>query len=116
MWLGDAALAILKSLPRRPRQTFVFWNAAKSKRISSIDGIWPRLRDEAGLYDLRIHDLRHSFASHAAARSETLPMIGKLLGHSDVTSTARYAHLDDGPVLEAAERVGGLIERAMGNF
>ena len=114
VWLGDAALAILKSLPRRPRQTFAFWDAAKGKRMSSIDGIWLKLRDEAGLYDLRIHDLRHSFASHAAARSETLPMIGKLLGHSDVTSTARYAHLDDGPVLGAAERVGGLIARAMG--
>jgi integrase len=44
--------------------------------------LWSKLRDEAGLPGVRIHDLRHSFASHAAARSETLPMIGKLLGHA----------------------------------
>ncbi len=63
---------------------------------------------------LRIHDLRHTFASHAAMNKETLPMIGRLLGHASVKSTARYAHLDDDHVLEAAEQIGAVIERMLG--
>ena len=70
---------------------------------------WLNLRDEAGLGNLRLHDLRHSFASRAAAMSETLPMIGKLLGHSKIGSTARYAHLDDADVISQAERIGARI-------
>ncbi len=62
----------------------------------------------------RLHDLRHSFASHAAARYETLPMIGKRLGHAKLQTTSGYAHLDDGPVLDAAGRIGSLIADMMG--
>jgi integrase len=73
------------------------------------------VRQEAGLGAMRLHDLRHSFASRAAAMSETLPMIGKLLGHSSVKSTARYAHLDDADAVEAAQRIGDLIASLLGN-
>jgi integrase len=62
-----------------------------------------------GLADVRIHDLRHSFASGAVALGESLPMIGKLLGHTQVQTTARYAHLAADPVKAAAERVSGNI-------
>jgi integrase len=62
-----------------------------------------------GLADVRIHDLRHSFASGAVALGESLPMIGKLLGHSQVQTTARYAHLAADPVKAAAERVSSSI-------
>ena len=82
--------------------------------MGSIDAFWKGVKAEANLPGFRIHDLRHSFASHAAARSETLPMIGKLLGHARLQTTSRYAHLDDGPVLDAAQRIGGLIADAMG--
>ncbi len=61
------------------------------------------IRQEAGLGKLRIHDLRHTFASHAAMNKETLPMIGRLLGHANHQSTARYAHLDDEHLLEEAQ-------------
>lgn len=54
---------------------------------------------------------RYSFASHAAAHSETLPIIGKLLGHADVRTPTRYAHLDDGHVIQAAQRIGDLISK-----
>lgn len=54
----------------------------------------------------QLHDLRHNFASHAAMNKETLPMIGRLLGHTRVQSSARCAHLDDEHVLEAAEQIG----------
>jgi len=70
----------------------------------------------ANLRHVRLHDLRHNFASHAAAMSETLPMIGKLLGHASVQSTARYAHLDDSNVLESAERIGNLIGKVVYNI
>ena len=113
VWLGDAAWTILQCLPRSRAHREVFWNP-KTRRPIDIDFFWGEIREEAQLRDVRLHDLRHSFASHAAARSETLPMIGKLLGHRHVTTTARYAHLDDGHVIEAGQRIGDLIEEMMG--
>lgn len=112
VWLGDGAWTILQSLPRSKAQREVFWNP-KTGSATDITHFWLEVREEAQLRGVRLHDLRHSFASHAAARSETLPMIGKLLGHRHVTTTARYAHLDDGHVIEAGQRIGDLIERAM---
>ena len=113
VWLGEAAWTILQCLPRHKKHPEVFWNP-KTRRPIDLTYFWNGVRDEAELYSVRLHDLRHSFASHAAARSETLPMIGKLLGHRHVTTTARYAHLDDGPVIEAGQRIGDLIEEMMG--
>jgi integrase len=113
VWLAEAAATILHALPRREKQRYVFWNPATQRPITDIGNLWSKLRDEAGLPGVRIHDLRHSFASHAAAHSETLPMIGKLLGHADVRTTTRYAHLDDGHVIEAAQRIGDQIEQNM---
>ncbi|PEQ10238.1 hypothetical protein B2G71_23360 [Novosphingobium sp. PC22D] len=106
VWLAEAAASVLHALPRREKQRYVFWNPATQRPITDIGNLWSKLRDEASLPGVRIHDLRHSFASHAAAHSETLPMIGKLLGHADVRTTTRYAHLDDGHVIEAAQRIG----------
>src|SRR5690606_41428308 len=65
------------------------------KPMGAIHHIWTPLVERIGLGKLRIHDLRHTFASHAAMNKETLPMIGRLLGHANHQSTARYAHLDD---------------------
>lgn len=109
VWLGQAAWTILQCLPRHKGQTEVFRNPKTGRRVD-VACLWEDVREEAQLRDVRLHDLRHSFASHAAARSETLPMIGKLLGHRHVTTTARYAHLDDGPVIDAGQRTGDLIE------
>ena len=113
VWLGEAAWTILQCLPRYKKHPEVFWNP-KTRRPIDLTYFWNEVLDEAQLHGVRLHDLRHSFASHAAARSETLPMIGKLLGHRHVTTTARYAHLDDGPVIEAGQRIGDLIEEMMG--
>ena len=66
-------------------------------------------RKAAGLYDMPIHDLWHSFASRALALGETLPVIGKLLGHSDIETTARYAHLAQESLHETAERIAESI-------
>ena len=75
---------------------------------SAID-TWRRIRARAGLDDARIHDLRHSFASRALALGESLPMIGKLLGHTQVQTTARYAHLANDTVKASGWRVGDNI-------
>ena len=61
--------------------------------LTDLQHPWRRIRARADLDDVRIHDLRHSFASRALALGESLPMIGKLLGHTQVQTTARYAHL-----------------------
>ena len=114
VWLGDEARMLLSTLERRDPSDAVFWNKLTRRPVRDIEAFWRDVKAEAGLPGVRLHDLRHSFASHAAARSETLPMIGKLLGHARLQSTSRYAHLDDGHVLDAAERIGQLIEDAFG--
>lgn len=72
---------------------------------------WDRIRKTAGLEGLRIHDLRHSFASFAAADGVSLYVIGKALGHRQASTTERYAHLTDDPVLAAVELVGARFNR-----
>jgi integrase len=78
--------------------------------------MWEAVRERADLGKLRIHDLRHTFASHAAMNKETLPMIGRLLGHANHQSTARYAHLDDEHLLDAAQQVGDAVECLLGSI
>ena len=74
---------------------------------------WAAIRDEANLPDLRIHDLRHSFASIGAGGGMSLPVIGALLGHKETSTTARYAHLSDNPLRIAVEDIGDKIAEAM---
>ncbi len=113
VWLGREAVDLLASHPRSLKVPWIFWNERLGKPIANVHSAWYHVRDVAGLRDFRLHDLRHTFASHAAMSRESLPMIGKLLGHRCVKSTARYAHLDDAHLLEAAEEIGLAIERAM---
>ena len=78
-------------------------------RLSNLNDHWLRIRTRAGLEDARIHDLRHSFASRALALGESLSMIGRLLGHGQIHTTARYAHLARDAVKASASRVAGSI-------
>ena len=78
-------------------------------RLTDLQPFWQRVRARAGLKDVRIHDLRHTFASTAVAAGQGLPMIGKLLGHTQVQTTARYAHLAADPVKLAANQVSAEI-------
>jgi len=79
----------------------------------NIEKPWRRIRAAANLNDVRLHDLRHSFASVAASGGQSLVVIGKLLGHSQPATTARYAHLADDPVRAANDAVGRHIAAAM---
>ena len=114
VWLGDEVRALISTLPRRAGIPWIFWNARVERPFKNVDYYWYELRIRAQLPDVRLHDLRHTFASHAAMNKETLPMIGRLLGHVNPHSTARYAHLDDEHVLDAAQKIGDAIERMMG--
>ena len=73
------------------------------------------IRQHAALPDVRLHDLRHSFASIAITDGISLMVIGKLLGHAKLQTTSRYAHLDDSHVVDAANRIGDLIADVMGD-
>ena len=100
---------MLAAMPRLPGNPCVIPGTKPGARLSSLFGPWRRVRARAGLDDVRIHDLQHSFASRALALGETLPVIGKLLGHSDIETTAHYAHLAPDSVHEAAERIADSI-------
>jgi integrase len=81
--------------------------------VNVIDHYWRDMRNRAGLSQVPLYDLRHTFASHAAMSKETLPMIGRLLGHRNPQSTTCYAHLYDEYVLDAAGQIESAIERMM---
>ena len=107
--LSPSAVKLLAGLPREPGNSWVIPGRKPGTHMRNLDRAWTVLQARAGLEDVRIHDLRHSFASRALALGESLPMIGKLLGHSQVETTARYAHLARDSVREAAERVADSI-------
>ena len=109
--LPPTAVELLEALPRRKGSPWVFPGNDRDGRYSSggLDHAWRTVRAAAGLEDVRLHDLRHSFASRALALGETLPVIGKLLGHSDIETTARYAHLAQDSIHETAERIADSI-------
>lgn len=103
--LGPEARAVLDGLPREADNPWVIAGKLPGSHLTDLQRPWRRIRARAGLQDVRIHDLRHSFASRALALGESLTMIGKLLGHTQVQTTARYAHLARDSVQSAAARV-----------
>ena len=107
--LSPEAVKVLAGLPRFAGNPWVIPGTAAGARMSDISPSWQVVRARAGLEDVRLHDLRHSFASRALALGESLPMIGKLLGHTRVETTARYAHLARDSVDAAAAKVAASI-------
>ena len=75
--------------------------------------LWKKVRKQAGIEDVRLHDLRHTFASQAAMQGIPLPVVARLLGHAQVQMTLRYAHVSDRDVEAAAERIGGVMAGIM---
>ena len=112
--LGDPAIAVLRGIPRKESIPWVFPGAKPGKHMTYLHDAWRRILDRAGIENLRIHDLRHSYASGGLLVGEGLPMIGKLLGHSKVQTTARYAHLANDPLKAAANRIARRIAEAAG--
>ena len=108
--LAPSATRLLAALPRDVDNPWVIAGRKPGSHLTDLQHPWRRIRARAGLNDVRIHDLRHSFASRALALGEGLPMIGKLLGHTQVQTTARYAHLARDTVKASAARIGDSIE------
>ena len=112
--LGVAAQALLQGVPRTADNPYVIAGQHPRSHLTDLQRPWRRIRHRAGLVDVRIHDLRHSFASNAVGLGESLPIIGKLLGHTQVQTTAHYAHLANSPVQSAADRISMDIAKALG--
>ena len=105
VYLSAPALEVLANLPRVTTNPFVIVGEREGAHLVNLQKPWGRIRSAAGLDDLRMHDLRHSFASVAAASGLSLPIIGRLLGHAKAATTERYAHLGADPIRAANEAV-----------
>jgi integrase len=112
--LNASAVALLAGWPRlsgtAPAQDWLFPKADNSGPIEPPKRAWAKVTKRAGLDGLRMHDLRHTFASWAIGRGEGLPVIAKLLGHANVASTARYAHLQISAGAATSEAVAGVYQ------
>ena len=109
--LSPEATQVLASIERLPGNPWVIPGAKPGARLSDLFKPWSKVRARAGLDDVRLHDLRHSYASRALALGESLPVIAKLLGHAQIQTTARYTHLARDAVKDAATRVAqGIAE------
>ena len=113
--LGAPALDILSSLPRIQKNPYVLPGKKKGQHLVGLPKVWERIRKSADLDWATLHVLRHSFASYGAASGLGLPIIGKLLGHKDAATTARYAKVDLDPAKAAAERISEGIAASLGN-
>ncbi len=111
VWLSSPARRILKELPRTSPWVFPSNQTGNSVHVESVEFFWRRLRSEVGLTDVRLHDLRHSFASIAVMRGENILTVGRLLGHNDPGTTLKYTHLAHDAIAEAAETVGSVLGR-----
>ena len=107
--LGPEARAVLSDLPREDGNPWVIRGKLPGTNLTDLQRPWRRIRSRADLEDVRIHDLRHSYASRALALGESLTIIAKLLGHTQVQTTARYAHLARDSIQNSAARITGSI-------
>jgi integrase len=111
--LGEPALELLKGI-KRGNSPWVFPDPENPEEpIRNLDYAWVVIRERGGLEDVRIHDLRHSYASMGVAGGDALFLIGKVLGHANSATTQRYAHLADDPVKAAADRISKAMSDAL---
>ncbi len=113
VYLNSAARELLTTLPRLEGNPFVVPGERKGRHLVNLEKPWRKVRTIAELPDVRLHDLRHSFASIGAGAGLGLPIIGTLLGHAQAATTARYAHLAADPLQQAADKIGQTLVAAM---
>jgi integrase len=111
--LGDPAIVLLRTMPALEESEFVFPASRGDGHIIGLRSVWEEARKLANLPGLRIHDLRHSFASVAVSSGESLYIVGKILGHRQARTTEVYAHLAPDPVQAAADRAAKQIAEAL---
>lgn len=117
--LSKAALALITRMKAEaagdndePKSAFLFPGRKPESPLSEIKDEWNEIRTAAKIPDVRLHDLRHTYASILASAGQSLPIIGALLGHTQAQTTARYAHLFDDPLKKAADYVGDIVSGA----
>ena len=111
--LNRPALETLAGAKRVEGNPYVIVGTGNSAHLTDLQKPWRRVRKAAGLDDVRIHDLRHTFASEAVMGGESLPMVGRILGHTQAQTTSRYAHLADDPLQRASERIASSLKQAL---
>ena len=111
--LSPVALQVLADIPRLEVNPYVIAGEKPGRNLINLQKPWSRIRKAAGIEDVRIHDLRHTFASYLASRGHSLLEIGKLLGHSQAQATERYAHLIKNPLIEANDNIGDELQGIM---
>ena len=115
--LSAPARQLLSNIQKRQRRAgirskFVFPGGGATGHVVELKKSWAMLTKAAGIADLRLHDMRHSYASQLVSAGASLPLVGALLGHTSPSTTARYAHLHHDPLRAATERVGAVIAAA----
>jgi integrase len=110
--LGAPAVEVLSGVARIEGATYIFPASSGEGHFQGVEKVWRRVRVAAGFPALRLHDLRHSFASVGLARGDALAVIGAILGHADVKTTSRYAHLADNPVRNTANEISKSVHAA----
>ena len=111
--LNGPALEVLAGVKRVEGNVYVITGTTEGAHLTDLQKPWRRVRKAAGLEDVRIHDLRHTLASEAVMGGESLPMVGRILGHTQAQTTARYAHLADDPLQRASERIASSLKEAI---
>ena len=113
--LAAPAIKLLEAAPPQSGSPWLFPGRNPAKHMCSLNAPWSRIRTSAGMPDVHIHDLRHTFASTAVGLGLGLPVLAGLLGHTQVATTQRYAHLDLDPRREAAEAIAGQLDQLLGS-
>ena len=113
VYISPLVVELLAKVERKEGNPFVIYGLNAGAHLVNLQKPWRRIRKKVGLDDVRLHDLRHSFASIGAASGLSLPIIGALLGHRNTQTTARYAHLVGDSLKDAANMIGKKIESAM---
>lgn len=112
--LPPAALDVLRTMPRVPGNPYVVVGDVPGEAFTDLEKPWRRIREKADLPGVRIHDLRHTYASNAVMSGLSIPLLGKILGHTQIQTTMRYAHIADEPVREAADKVSQQLGALLG--
>lgn len=109
--LSTQVISLLRKLQKEATTPYLFPGKVPGKPVQDIKKAWKTIRNRANLPDVRLHDLRHTHASHLVSSGLSLSIVGKLLGHTQASTTQRYAHLADTPLREAVEFFGNKMEK-----
>lgn len=109
--LSSQVLTLLKKMREEDTTKYLFPGKVRGEPLQDIKKAWKTISAKAGLTNVRLHDLRHTHASHLVSSGLSLSIVGKLLGHTQASTTQRYAHLADEPLRQAAELFGNKLEK-----